>query len=191
MNRRTSIKSILTLSILSVSSFSVYKWIDLHQKLDYKSLISFKDLIIELADTIIPTTDTPGAKDANVQEYIINVIVNCTGKVEQNKFLNGLKSVNDYCSENFSKSFEKCNLDEKTSVLNYFEQQESYPYPILNKINNKFLGKSFYTQLKILTVSGYCCSQIGATKGLAYDYIPGTFKSCIPLKFGQKSWATK
>ncbi|MGY0037942.1 gluconate 2-dehydrogenase subunit 3 family protein [Pedobacter sp. NJ-S-72] len=55
----------------------------------------------------------------------------------------------------------------------------------------KFLGIPFFIILKQLTVEGYCTSQTGATKGLAYDYIPRTFASCIPLTKNQRSWATK
>lgn len=164
---------------------------DLHKKLNLNSFLVYKELIAELSETIIPKTDTPGAKDAGVENYIINVLVNCTGQVEQNKFLNGLIDLQDYTQKKFNKSYFKCNLNERTFILTHFEDKGVYSYQILNKINNKFLGGSFFSLLKNLTIEGYCFSKIGATEGLAYDYIPGSYEACIPLSASQKSWATK
>jgi hypothetical protein len=191
MNRRTSLKSALGLSLLGISSFSAYKWYSLNKEIDIKSIISFKPLISELAETIIPQTDTPGAKAAGVENFIVNVITNCTGKKEQNKFLAGLNDLEEYTMDTYNKTFFKCTAQEKTQILEHFENKDTYRIGILNKINNKFLGQSFFTKLKSLTIEGYCSSQKGATEGLAYDYIPVNYDACIPLKPNQKSWATK
>ncbi|MEQ7799529.1 gluconate 2-dehydrogenase subunit 3 family protein [Pedobacter sp. ASV1-7] len=191
MDRRTTLKGILTLSFLGVSSFSAYKWFFFHKSIDSSSIIAYKELIAELAETIIPLTDTPGAKAANVENYILNVILNCTETVEQNIFLNGLRNIERYAMDKYDKSYLKCTLDERNQILEHFEAKSVYPYQIINKINKKLFGKPFFTQLKNLTVEGYCNSHIGATQGLAYDYIPGSFESCIPLKSHQRSWATK
>lgn len=191
MNRRTTLKSILALSVAGISSFSAYKWVSLNKEVDIAELQSYKSLIAELAETIIPATDTPGAKEAGVGSYIMNILTNCTGKREQNKFLNGLQDLEAYASDSFGRSFAQCNINEKTTILKHFEEKGSYSFQILNKINNKFLGQSFFSKLKNLTVEGYCLSELGATKGLVYDYIPQTFEACISLKTNQKSWATK
>lgn len=191
MNRRTTLKSILALSAAGISSFSAYKWISLNKEVNVNELLSYQSLIAELAETIIPATDTPGAKEAGVSGYIINVLTNCTGKREQNKFVSGLHDLEAYTIDSFDKSFMKCNAVERNIVLKHFEEKGIYSLQILNKINNKFLGQTFFSKLKSLTVEGYCLSELGATKGLAYDYVPQTFEACIPLENNQKSWATK
>ena len=191
MNRRTTIKGILTFGFLGISSFSAYRWIRFHRSIDSRSILVYKELIAELAETIIPETDTPGAKAAKAENYIIGVLLNCTDKVGQNIFLNGLRDVEEYALHQFKKDFFKCNYNERHQILAYFEAKSVYPYRIINKINNKFLGEPFFIKLKSLTVEGYCYSEIGATQGLAYDYIPGSYKSCVPLKPNQKSWATR
>lgn len=191
MNRRTSIKSILGLSFIGVSSFSVYKWINCHHTIDPNSFLSRKKLLAELAETIIPSTDTPGAKEAKVENYIINVLLNCTERVPQNVFLNGLVELESYTKREFNSSFFSCGINDRNKILRYFEQKDIYKQPLLNRISNKILGKSFFSQLKSLTIDGYCQSQLGATKGLAYDYIPGNYEACISLTPNQKSWATK
>lgn len=191
MNRRVSIKTILGLSFIGASSFSAYKWLTIHRDFDATKLASYKNLIADLAETIIPETDTPGAKQAGVEKYIINVITNCLPLTEQNKFISGLQGVEEYSHKIYGKTFSQCNIKEKSEILTHFEEKGVYSYQVLNKINNKVFGKSFFTQLKHLTVEGYCLSEIGATQGLCYDYIPVNYEACIPLKFNQKSWATK
>lgn len=191
MNRRTTLKGILAIGVLGVSSFSTFKWFNYHRYVDPKSIISYKTLIAELAETIIPLTDTPGAKATKAEDYIINVILNCTDLVDQNIFLNGLKSLEEYAVNKFDKSYLNCALNEQYQILEHFEAKSNYSYQIINKINKKVFGEPFFTKLKRLTVEGYCNSEIGATQGLAYDYIPGNYESCIPLQSNQKSWATK
>jgi len=191
LKRRTSIKSILALSFLGASSFSVYKWLDLHQDFDESRLLGFKELISELAETIIPETDTPGAKRAGVEQFILNVIMDCTPKIEQNKFINGLAEVELYAKDKFQKSFMKCNEAERLNILTYFEEKNVYSISIFNKINSKIFGTTFFSKLKQLSVEGYCLSELGATQGLSYDEIPVKYESCIPMKMNQKSWATK
>ncbi|WP_165503583.1 gluconate 2-dehydrogenase subunit 3 family protein [Pedobacter hiemivivus] len=191
MNRRTSIKSILGLSFIGASSFSVYKWINCHHTIDPDSFLSRKELIAELAETIIPSTDTPGAKEAKVENYIINILLNCTASVEQNLFLNGLTELESYTERQFQRTFFNCSVNDRNKILEYFEQRGVYKYTLFNKVSNRLLGKSFFSQLKSLTIDGYCLSQLGATRGLAYDYIPGNYAACISLTPNQKSWATK
>jgi hypothetical protein len=61
---------------------------------------------------------------------------------------------------------------------------------LLGKAENKYLGRSFFTTLKQYTVKGYCTSQLGATKGLTYVPVPGSYHGCIPKLPGQRAWAT-
>lgn len=191
MNRRTYIKNILIFGTLGLTSFSAFKWFELTAQIDPKTLWDKKDLIGELAEVIIPETDTPGAKAASVNIYIINVILNCTDRKQQNKFLSGLNDLESYSIDTYNKSFLKCNESEKNTIVQYFADHSGYSNRLINKINNKLLGEPFYSKLRNLTIEGYCLSKLGATQGLAYDYIPGKFESCIPLQKNQKSWATK
>src|ERR1700733_5792651 len=47
-------------------------------------------LLAEVADTIIPTTDTPGAKAAGVEQFIVRVMRDCYQREDQEKFYAGL-----------------------------------------------------------------------------------------------------
>ena len=191
MNRRTYLKGIGAVLTLGIVSVPAYKWLIMNRPVSISVLKGKENIIAELAELIIPETDTAGAKRAGVAGYIIGVMSNCMDVRQQSKFFSGIEKLEDYSLTHYEKDFLKCTESEKKEILSYFADHDGYSIAILNKINNKFLGGSFYNTLKNLTVEGYCISMLGATQGLAYDYIPGTFEACIPLQAGQKSWATK
>jgi hypothetical protein len=191
VNRRTTVKSILALGAISITSFSIFKWLDFHKKADLNYLRAQKRLIEELSEMIIPQTDTPGAKEAKVADAILKTVVNCLDFKEQNTFIIGLQNLENYCMNKYQSSFITCKVADRADVLTYFDEKEQYSYAVLNKVRRKLLGPSFFFQLKELTVFAYCTSEIGATKGLAYDYMPVSYEACIPLRPNQQSWATK
>lgn len=150
----------------------------------------FRELIEEISETVIPVTDTPGAKDAKVTDYIINVIEHCTTERDRNVILVGLENVEEYSVKKFSTSFKMCTSEDKIAVLQHFEKKWFLPNPLLNKIRRKIFGRTFFEQMKWLIVSGYCTSKLGATEGLAYDDIPINYVPCIQYVPHQRSWAT-
>jgi hypothetical protein len=191
LKRRTYLKGLLAAGALSATSFSLFKWLDVNKPVEPARLWEKRALIAELAEMIIPRTNTPGAKDALVHDYIINVILNCNHVKQQHKFFYGLTDLEKYATDQYGKEFLQCNASQKMKILEHSSKNAQYSYGILNKINNKFFGQSFFSKLKNLAVEGYCLSRLGATEGLAYDYIPGNYEACIPLQPNQKSWATK
>ncbi|MES2519027.1 MAG: gluconate 2-dehydrogenase subunit 3 family protein [Bacteroidota bacterium] len=129
--------------------------------------------LAEVADIIIPTTDTPGAKAAGVEKFIVRVMRDCYKKEDQDKFYAGLAKLDADSQAKFGKGFVELDLAQKNEMVK------------LSTVNDK----PFFQRMKELTVTGYFTSEIGATKALAYLPIPGKFEGCIPLKAGQKAWA--
>lgn len=191
MKRRTAIGRIIAAGAGGGLLFSGYKWYDWHKTPDLRYLEQHKDLISALAETIIPATDSPGAREAGVGDFIVTMIRDCTDRISQNKFIDGLKELDDHCRSRFNKPYDQCSPTEKTGVLQHFEEKGRPFKGIAGKAEARYLGKSFFTTLKEYTVEGYCSSEAGATKGLAYLYIPGAYHGCIPVQPGQKAWATK
>ncbi|RZK63583.1 MAG: gluconate 2-dehydrogenase subunit 3 family protein, partial [Pedobacter sp.] len=74
----------------SIAAFTSVKWFQQRYSPTLRDLHTKKVLIAELAETIIPKTDTPGANDANVHLFILHAITNCTNPRNQRNFLNGL-----------------------------------------------------------------------------------------------------
>ena len=191
MNRRKAIRNILLAAGVTAVAGTGYKWYSITKKPHLDELNNYKELLSELAETIIPKTNTPGAKDAHVGEFIQKMILDCTDVKAQNKFLYGLQDVEDHCHSRYGQSFVKCTVPQREETLNYFEQKDKLHGGIIGKVQHKFLGDPFIKTLKDYTVMGYCTSMEGATMGLAYDYVPGAYLADLPLQPGQRSWATK
>lgn len=190
MNRR---KAIVTGSLAAaglVAWGGGYKWYRIRRKADLFFLQQNRELLTSLAETIIPATDVPGARDVGVGDFIGKMIEFCTERKEQNRFIDGLKDIQDYCINKYNRPYERCAAAEQEAVLQRWEQAGRPKNGIAGKVETRLLGRSFFTLLKEYTVEGYCTSEPGATKGLVYLYIPGSYKGCLPLKPGQKAWAT-
>lgn len=175
----------------SIASFSLFKWVKINEPLKPINLLEKKALLAELVDLIIPETDTPGAQAAMVHEYIIAVVINCYPIKQQRLFFSGLQNIEEYALQKYDTTFLNCGHKQKTEILIHFSTHSGYSNKILDKINNRLFGEPFYSTLHKLTVEGYCVSFLGATKGMAYDYIPGKYNACVPLLTNQKNWATK
>lgn len=190
MNRRNYLKSLLAFGGLAITSVPILTWLKASDPINAKRLWDKRSIVTELAEMIIPETDTPGAKSAFVGDYIIEVMLNCNDAKQQHKFLSGIQDLEEFTKSTFGTDFLHCSPKERHIALQHFSQKR-FSYGILNKLEDKLFGKPFFVKLRDLTVEGYCRSQLGATQGLAYDYIPGRYAPCIPLKPSQKSWATK
>jgi hypothetical protein len=191
MNRRKLIGLILVAGGGTAIGIGGVKWFQLNKTPDLSYLDQKKDLLAALAETIIPATNTPGAKEAGVGDFIYMMINECTDKKTQNKFLEGLKDLEDYCASQYNKSYTQCSEAEQIIVMKHFQIKGRPMGGIIGKAQNKLLGKSFFTTLKEYTAKGYCTSELGATKGLAYIAIPGIYRGSVDNTKGQRSWATK
>ena len=190
MNRRKAILRISLAGLGIAAAGTAYKWWDLVKTPDFSYLQSNRDLLAALCETIIPATDSPGARDTGTQDFIIKMIRDCTPRKEQNNFIHGLRDMQNFCQSKYGLPYQRCSHDQQTAALTHFEEK-SKPYNgKLGKVELRLTGRPFFVILKDYTIQGYCTSQQGATMGLNYVYIPGSFKSCIPLEPGQKAWAT-
>ena len=131
------------------------------------------ELIAEIADVIIPTTDTPGAKAAGVEQFIVRVMRDCYGYTEQGEFYRSLEKFRAESQKQFGKPFHQLDAGQKNGFVKQAAVQQ----------------KSFFLKIRQLTITGYFTSEIGATKALEYLPIPGRFEGSVAKKPGQKAWA--
>lgn len=190
MNRRKAIGGILGLAGVSYASVIGINHFKENSTGSRGKLALHVNFIANLVDAIIPTTTSPGAKMAGVQDYIINYMEDCSSRKEYKNFLNGLIDLYERCENTYGCNFEDCSASQKNELLENLENSWNSK-GLLMKINNKLLGRSFFNLLKTLTVEGYCTSFTGATKHLEYLPIPGSYKAVTALQANQKSWATK
>ncbi len=130
------------------------------------------DLIADVAERIIPKTDTPGAKDAKVHEFIDKQIALNFTDEESSMFSKGLELFDVMGDNKFGKSFLDLTTDEQNAVLTDvvadFKSQEEGVLHI-------------WPVLKGMAVTGFFTSEIGATKALVYDPIPGEWNGCVDM----------
>ncbi len=132
-----------------------------------------KALLTDVADTIIPTTDTPGAKAAGAEQFILRVVRDCYRYDDQREFYAELSGLDAAAKASHGKGFSQLASAARGEVLAAYAEKH----------------RAFFKSLRELTVAGYFTSEIGATKALAYLPIPGRFEGDVPLKQGQKTWA--
>lgn len=191
MKRRKAIRGIGLILGGTVAGVSGWKVFQLYRHPDFGLVEQHREVLDDLAETIIPATDSPGARAAAVGPFILKMVRDCTGRKTQNNFIHGFASLVDRAQSHYGKPFGKCTPAERTALLEHFEK-EGQPYGgLAGKLEHQLTGDSFFTTLKKFTVLGYCSSRPGATEGMRYDYIPGKYAGSVPLQPGQRSWATQ
>mgnify|MGYP000885492663 CR=1 FL=1 len=191
MNRRRAILGLSLLGIGAAFTYTGIRFYKLNRKPKTELLEKYSALISDLAELIIPRTDTPGAKDAKVGPFIEKMIRECTDLKSQNNFIEGLESIAADAQSRFGKPFTQCSEKQQAELLARYENGNANSNAFWAKVERRLTGSSFFETLKKYTVLGYCTSQPGATQGLSYDYIPGTYEVNLPLSPGQRAWATQ
>jgi hypothetical protein len=137
----------------------------------------------ELAELIIPRTDTPGAKDVEVHKRIDEVLYHSHESEEQRMFIDGLQRVNDISHSILNKKFMKGSSVEREQVLQAL---------VVDSQNNKNeFFKHIYPFIKGLTLVAYFTSEKIGKEVLMYDPIPGEFKGKVPLSEIGGIWSLK
>jgi len=143
------------------------------------------ELLNDIAGIIIPDTpDVPGARAANVGDFIQLYVTDCYRAVDQKAFLDGYKEFKLSVKTRFNEEFIDLDPEDKVMVLEKLEE-ESMVYQ--QDVRPDEPGH-FYGLLKSTVLFGYFTSEIGATKALRYVPIPGYQKGEIPYN-GEKVWA--
>jgi len=129
-------------------------------------------IVAEIAELIIPKTDTPGAKDVGVPAFIEMMLKDCYKTPEHQSFIEGLDSMEKM-------KFLELNTDERRGLLKLLEQETK-------KISSN--TTSFWRLIKELTLLGYFTSKAGLKASFEYVQIPGKLE-LIKLKPNQKAYA--
>jgi hypothetical protein len=145
--------------------------------------IAFLD---EVAETILPKTDTPGAKDAKVGDFMARIVKDCYTQADQQVFVDGLQKLDDASKKKNGKSFPDATPEQRHDLLVDLDK-ESKEY---GKNKKKDDPQHYFRMMKELTLWGYFTSEPGATKALRYVAVPGKYEGCIDYKKGEKAWAT-
>jgi hypothetical protein len=141
-------------------------------------------LLDEIGETIIPTTDTPGAKAVGIGAFMATTATECYNDTSYAAFRNGLDRVDSASRKLTGKPFMECTTSERTALLNGLErEQRAYA-----REKAPADGPHYFRLMKELTLIGYFTSEIGCTKALRYVEAPGHFDGDLPYRKGDRAF---
>jgi len=178
--------------------------------------IAFLD---EIADTILPTTSTPGAKAAKTGALMALIVTDSYKVEDQKAFRDGMTKLNDRSREMNKVAFMEATPQQRLSLLEVLDREQKADADTRQeeqkkkKEAEKFLSdqrqeaatdapdaaaapaitadppRHYFRMMKELALLGYFTSEIGATQALRYTETPGRYDPCIPYTPGEKAWA--
>jgi hypothetical protein len=135
-----------------------------------------------LAETILPRTDTPGARDLQVDRFIDVMVKNIFSEKDQQAFVDGLQQFEEACQKATGSSFAELSAD-KQEV--YLLEQEKTANPVNHAIWGEVIGEKkpvpFYRQFKAMVISVYFSTEEIGKNHLTYEPVPGELRGCMPL----------
>jgi len=163
----------------------------------------------EVAETILPKTKTPGAKDAAVGQFMTVIVNDCYEPANQKVFHEGIKQLDAASKKMYNEGFMKITPEKRHDLLvsldketKEYQKQKADFDKIQNEKEKAETGKEnsdfkketmaphYFTMMKQLTLLGFFTSKPGATEALRYLAIPGRYEGCIPYTKGERAWAT-
>lgn len=136
--------------------------------------------IAAVSDTIIPTTDTPGAVAAGVPETIQALATDWGNDDFRTYWRNGLTNLGGALTDQAGGEFGSLDPEQKLAALSAYDAS----------VFDGQTDDGFYRALKATIVQAYYMSEPGATEELAYEPVPGEWIGCVPLSEFPKTWAT-
>lgn len=159
----------------------------------------------EIGETILPRTSTPGAKDANVGEFMTVMVNDCYVEADQKAFREGLEKLNDASDKKFGKNFMSITPQQRTELLTEIDKEAKDYQKKVGEFNNaenkkekdeiakgnknyvkQHMAPHYFTMMKQLTLLGFFTSEAGMTKAVRYLPVPGRYEGCVPYKKGDK-----
>jgi hypothetical protein len=150
--------------------------------------------VTTIAELIIPATDTPGAKEAKVNEFIDLLLTDWYEPAETQQFLHGLAEVDANSRKQFGKDFVACTPEQQTQLMHAMDEDAMQfakslkavaPRTVVSLEQTTPPPANFFYTMKKLTLAGYYTSEIGFEKELGKSVIPSRHAGCAPLKEAQ------
>jgi hypothetical protein len=168
----------------------------------------------EIADTILPTTGTPGAKAAKTGAFMALMVRDTYNADDDKVFREGMGTLNDAMKGKYGKTFMEATPQQRLEMLQTLDKQQ-FDYSEKRKAearrkSDEFLAErqqnpptpqgvkatqieeappsKYFGMMKELALLGYFTSEIGMTQAQRYVEAPGRYDPCSPYD-GKPSWA--
>jgi hypothetical protein len=135
-------------------------------------------VLAEIAETLIPTTDMPGAKAMNLQQFVLRMVDDCQPADSQKEFEKGFAEFEQAVDKKYGKRFDALDAVDKKAFLSELDATAKAER---EKESMSSLSK-FYSMTRRYTIQGFTSSEYVLTNVLPYNMIPGKFIGCVPVQ---------
>ena len=147
-------------------------------------------LLDAVCDLVIPATDTPGAVQARVPEFVLLAVAHRLANAEPD----ALQQLAAELGRRTSDSFLSVNANQRLEELQaldveaFSERGRALPGTAAAAAGMA-AGRDLanWRALKTLIVVGYYTSEPGATQELRYEFVPGRYDADIPFRPGDRA----
>jgi hypothetical protein len=157
------------------------------EELTGQGLFSAADVswLDEVADTILPTTSTPGAKAAKVGAFMVVMVTDSYQPPQQQAFREGMTTLEAECVKTTGAGYLAASPAQRLALLERIDREcKAYM-----DSKDRPAKPHYFRMIKELTLLGYFTSEIGMTQAQRYVETPGRFDPCVPYAKGEKAWA--
>jgi gluconate 2-dehydrogenase gamma chain len=126
-------------------------------------------LLEQVCEVMIPTTDTPGAIAAGVPAFMRQMLEEWGTDSSRAEVGSVLETIEKLAWSKFGAAFLELAPERRMEVITALDTE---------RIAAK---EPAYAKFKHLVLVGYYHSEIGATRELRYELVPGAWRSCVPL----------
>ena len=137
-----------------------------------------KALLTAIADRIIPATDTPGAAEAGVGDFIEMMFQHFYLPEERERLIKAVEQVDAYAARSHGTRFGALKPDLKDRMLQDWTEGRL-----------KDADPARFEEVKQLTLGGYYSSEIGMTEEQVYLPVPGRYDGAYPYEKVGKAFA--
>lgn len=123
----------------------------------------------QVADVMIPATDTPGAIATGVPAFLRQLLTEWASDRTRADVLGVLESIERQAWSKFGAAFVELPAPRRTEIVRIVDEESIAA------------RDAAYSRFKYLVLVGYYQSEIGATHELRYELVPGAWRSCLPL----------
>ena len=129
-----------------------------------------------LAEVIIPETDTPGASQAGVTEFVAALVDGWLDDDDRDLFLAGLDTVDPAARERFGADFADCTAEQQSGYVGELDAEVTR----LREDPDASASSHFFHHVKRFTITAYFTSEVGLA-AIGYRISFSTFEGCAPL----------
>ncbi len=143
----------------------------------------------EIAETILPRTKTPGAKDAGAGAFMATFVTDCYTARQQATFRAGLADIDKRAGGRFVSLAPPA----RTELLRALDAEARKHAVEVTETGTAEEGEPmphYFTMIKQLAIFGFFTSKVGATEVLRYVAVPGRYDGDLAYVSGTPAWGT-